>query len=299
MKYKLMHFGLLCLDMQKSLKVYQEQLNNELTTRIDMPGEVDITFLGRGNDATLELVAPPFLDYEDKHLAHHGHSINHISFEVEDADLAYEELKNKGVKIAWKPKDLEIMRQCGFYDTDGLIVEVYSYTGTESLAAPDYVKSPKPAGLTLHHISILTHDMIASERFYIEKLGMRRVAEYFNEGGEGGFVFLVDPLYDGKEHGFMLEIIGPPGLEEREEALLKKRGPLFDHICYTANDVSGAWQAAMDNGAQNFIKPYEEYGSEIAWIRDADGNDIEFMSPFSKELVDHIVNRKESIVLSI
>ncbi len=298
MKYKLTHFGLLCRDMKKSLNFYQKQLGNELTTRVESPGEVDIAFLGKGNDATLELVSPPFLPYEDEHLSSHGHSINHISFEVEYADLAYEELKSKGVRVAWEPKDLEIMRQCGFYDIDGLIFEVYSNIGTACLEVPNYVGSPKPADITLHHLSIVTDDMVASENFYIEKLGMRRVAEYFNEG-QGGFVFLVDPLFDGKGHGFMLEIIGPPGLEEREEVLLKKRGPLFDHLCYTAEDVTGAWQAAMDNGAENFIKPYKEYGGEIAWVRDADGNDIEIMSPFPDEIVELMVKGKESIVLSI
>lgn len=103
-------------------------------------------------------------------------------------------------------------------------------------------------------------------------------------------MFLVDPFYDSKGHGFILEIIGSPGLEKREEELLNKRGPLFDHICYTAADVKGAWQEELDKGAKNFIEPYEEYGIEIAWIRDADGNDIEIMNPFPQELVDAIVN---------
>ncbi len=97
MTYKLMHFGLLCEDMQKSLAVYQKQLENELTLRLERPGEVDIAFLGKGSDTTLELVSSPFLPCEDEHLSHHGHSINHISFEVDNADLVYEELKSKGV----------------------------------------------------------------------------------------------------------------------------------------------------------------------------------------------------------
>ena len=181
MKYKMTHFGLLCKDMKKSLAVYQEQLENELTTRLELPGEVDIAFLGKGSDATLELVAPPFLPYEDEHLPVHGHSINHISFQVDDADLAYKELTDKGVKVAWEPKEIEIMRQCGFYDAHGLIFEVYSYTGSESLATPNDSKPAGPTDLTLHHLSIVTHDMLALERFYVENLGLRRVAEYFNE----------------------------------------------------------------------------------------------------------------------
>ncbi len=297
MKYKLMHFGLLCSDMKKSLAAYQDQLENELTTRFEIPGELDIAFLGKGSDSTLELVGTHFLDYEDTHLSQHGYSINHISFQVDDAELAFEELKNKGVKVAWEIKDLGIMKQCGFYDADGLIFEVYSNTNSESIAIPDYSKPAGPTELTLHHISIVTHDLVASEKFYIEKLGMKRVMEYLDEEN-GGFVFLIDPFYDGKGHGFMLEIIGPPGLEEREEVLLKKHGPLFDHLCYTAEDVKGAWQAAMDRGATNFIKPYQEYGGDLAWLRDADGNDIEIMNPIPKEVVEMILNGADSISLS-
>ena len=298
MKFKMMHFGLLCKDMKKNLAVYQEQMQNQLTFRADHPGVVDIAFLGKGSSATLELVGQPFLPYEEDHLSHHGHSINHLSFQVDDADLAFETLKNKGAKVAWEPKDVEFLRQSGFYDKDGLLFEVYSYLGSDIISTPDLSLPIGPADLALHHIYILTNDMLASEQFYIEKLGLRRVAEYFNEG-KGGFVFLVDLLYDGKGHSFMLEIIGPPGLEEREEVLLKKRGPLFDHLCYTAEDVKGAWQAAIDKGAENFIAPYEEYGGEIAWLRDADGNDIEIMSPFPQEFVDMILKGADSISLSI
>ncbi len=48
--------------------------------------------------------------------------------------------------------------------------------------------------------------------------------------------------------------------------------------------MSGAWQAAIDKGATNFIEPYEEYGTEIVSIRDADGVDIEIMNSFPPEL---------------
>jgi catechol 2,3-dioxygenase-like lactoylglutathione lyase family enzyme len=298
MKFKMAHFGLLCKDMEKSLAVYHEQLDNQVTFRVDSPEAVNIAFVGKRNDTTVELVGQPFLPYEDDHLKRHGYSINHLSFQVDNADKAFEELKKKGVKVAWELKDIEIMRQCGFYDADGMIFKVYSYLGSDVVPTPDLSLPIGPTDLTLNHLSIVTSDMTASERFYVENLGLRRVAEYFNEE-KGGFVFLVDPFYDGKEHGFMLEIIGPPGLEKREEELLNKRGPLFDHICYTAADVKGAWQAALAKGAENFIEPYEEYGIEIAWIRDADGNDIEIMSPFPQELIDAIVNGAESINLSL
>ena len=55
--YRLHHFGLLCQDMQNSMQTYQDQLGGQLTSRWYNRGLLDISFLGRGNDATLELVS--------------------------------------------------------------------------------------------------------------------------------------------------------------------------------------------------------------------------------------------------
>ena len=56
----MMHFGLLCKDMKKSLNVYQEQLDNQVTFRVDSPEAVNIAFVGKGDDTTVELVGQPF-----------------------------------------------------------------------------------------------------------------------------------------------------------------------------------------------------------------------------------------------
>ena len=297
MEFKLMHFGLCCKDTRNSLAFYQGQLENELTARFEIPNEVDIAFVGKGADTTMELLGTYTVDEEKAKILKDRNCINHISFQVEDAELAFKELKSKGAKVAWELRDLGKMKQCGFFDADGLIFEVYNYTGKEAIASPDYRIPVDPTELTLHHVSIVTHDLIKSEKFYVEKLGLKRVAESFNKKG-GGFIYLVDPFYDGQRHGFMLEIIGPPELEEREEELLKKHGPLFDHLCYTAEDVKGAWQAAIDRGTMNFIEPYVKYGSHLAWLKDADENDVKIMEPFPEELIDLMVNGTDPVDIS-
>ncbi len=297
MDFKISHFGVLVESMEKSLDFYQKQMGSQLTIRHHQPGVVDIAFLGKGNDTMVELVAAPFLPYEQDHLSRHGYSINHISFLVDDADHAFELLKGSGVKVAWAPKDYEFLRQCGFYDNNGLLFEIYSHLGETSIPVPDLNKPIGRNDLILQHISILTEDLAASERFYIEHLGLRRAVEYTNPSG-GGFVFLVDPFYDGKKHGFLLEIIGPPELEEREEDILKAHGPFFDHICYEARSVSGAFQEAVDKGAKKFMTPYEGFGAQIAWLKDMDGNDVEILDPFAKEYIGQIVREKRAVVIN-
>ncbi len=296
MEFKFTHIGLLCRNNEKSMVVYKDQLASQITTRAFNRGQSDLIFLGNGTDATIELVnAEPFLPYEQAFIDRHGYGINHISFWVEDTDAAFEELKNQGVEVAWQPKNILFVRQCGFYDPDGLLVEIYSYPTEEEYAVPDLHKPVGPADLALHHVSIISHDLKRSERFYIEKLGLKRAAESFTENG-GGFIFLIDPFFDGQQHNVMLEIIGPPDLWDREEVLLKKHGPLFDHICYMVEDVPAAYNAALEKGAVDFMAPHEGYGLTMAWIRDADGNEIEFMSHFPGDMQAKILRGEIPVV---
>lgn len=53
-----------------------------------------------------------------------------------------------------------------------------------------------------------------------------------------------------------------------------------------ADDVSAAWRAALERGATNMADPIQAYGAWIAWLNDADGNDVEIMSPIAAGLVE-------------
>ncbi len=292
MNYQLNHFGLVCQDLKKSLAVYGDQLANQLTARWYNRGYLDIAFLGGGSDVTVELVGPPHLDYEQAHIARHGYSINHTSFQVDDARAAFEELKSQGVEVAWEPMRVMTMLQCGFRDPDGLLFKVYSNLDPAlPLAGPDLSEPAQPSDLRMHHISILTSDLRRSQRFYTQKLGLKTVYEYVKD--DGGFLFLADPYYDPAQHDFLLEIIGPPRLEPREEALLKQHGACYDHLCYVADDVRTAWQACLDRGAQNMEAPVEQLGMWIAWLKDADGNDVEIMSPTPAEIIEEALRTGE------
>jgi catechol 2,3-dioxygenase-like lactoylglutathione lyase family enzyme len=267
MIFKLHHFGIVCKDLEKSIICYRDQLGNQLTSRWYNKGFFDIAFIGSGGEATIELVGKPFTDYEQVHIPKHGYSINHISFRVDDLDAALDE--------------------------DGLMFELFSYLSPLPLAAPDLSKPLAPTEMNLHHISILTPELRRSQKFYEEKLGFKTVYEYTAD--DGGFIFLIDPTFNHHNNNFMLEIIGPPHLEEREVMILEKRGACYDHLCYTAEDVGGAWEKAIDLGAEKMTEPFEDYGVQIAWVRDHDGNDVEIMNPIPAEIIEVVLQGGEPL----
>jgi catechol 2,3-dioxygenase-like lactoylglutathione lyase family enzyme len=189
--------------------------------------------------------------------------------------------------------DMLSLRQCAFLDEDGLLFEVFSHLSPPPLATADLSKPLAPTEMNLHHISILTPELRRSQKFYHEKLGLKTVYEYTED--DGGFVFLIDPSFDHQKNNFMLEIIGPPHLEEREIEILEKRGACYDHLCYTAEDVEGAWKKAVERGATKMAEPFEDYGVQIAWVHDQDGNDVEILNQIPAEIIDIVLQGGEPL----
>jgi len=285
MDYKLHHFGILSQDVDKSLTTYLDHFGQDLTSRWYNRKQLNIAFLGKGSQATMEVVGKPHLNYEETHIAKHGYSINHLAFLVDDAEKAYEELTGKGVRVAWEPSlvdDILGKCQCAFYDEDDVLFEVFSYPKGKAMSMPEKTDI-QPKDLRLHHVNILTPDLRRSQRFYTEKLGMKTVIEALED--DGGAIFLVDPTYDYKENDFMLEIVGPPYLEPREVVLLEQRGACLDHLCFIAEDLSGAWEDTVTRGANKVTDPIFYHGGYLAWFVDPDGIDVEIMTPFPEEVV--------------
>ena len=92
----------------------------------------------------------------------------------------------------------------------------------------------------------------------------------------------------------MLEIIGPPDLEAREVEMLERHGACYDHFGYVAGDVEKAWKLSLTRGAKEMAALEEGYGVQMAWVNDADGNDVEIMSPIPDEIILNVLQGGEA-----
>jgi len=293
--YRLNHIDLLCQDMEQSLNTYQNQLGMQLTSRSFALDQMDISCVGFGNDAVIQLISKPFLPLEQEFITKYGCRIHHFCFLVDDAAAAYQDLVNKGVEVAWEPQKSGNYHQGGFYDEDGLLFVVFSVLDPTSPWVTSHLSS-SPNDLRLDHLSILTPDLHRSRKFYTEKLGLKTVLEYLPDGG--GFIFMVDPYFDGLNHTLKLEIIGPPGLEPREEVLINKYGACFDHLAFVTGDVQSGYELVLQRGVQNMEAPIRAYDNWISWVNDPDGNDIEIMGPLDEKSLLEALNSGVPVVVS-
>ena len=91
------------------------------------------------------------------------------------------------------------------------------------------------------------------------------------------------------------KFISQPYLEPREVVMLDKHGACYDHLAYTAPDVEGTWKQVVERGAKNMDEPVSDYGLQISWVNDQDGNDVEIMSPIPDEYIENVLRGGEPI----
>ena len=146
MLQEVIHIGVTVSDLDISVNFYQNVLGLELKGKMVMEGpETDILF-GRKNsrvkiaylNGSNNLISPPIellqfsplkceLDKADLHKT----SISEICFKVDDIELVYEELSEKGVEFISKPQFFDFTSQgfgkskaVYFKDPDGIILEL-------------------------------------------------------------------------------------------------------------------------------------------------------------------------------
>lgn len=89
---------------------------------------------------------------------------------------------------------------------------------------------------SLQHIGILVPDVEAAARWYIEKSGFYKKAEFMASGSR--VIFVYSP-----ESGVLCELIErPQGSLEGEE--IKKNGGRIDHIAYEVEDLDKEFEEA-------------------------------------------------------
>jgi catechol 2,3-dioxygenase-like lactoylglutathione lyase family enzyme len=291
--YRFHHISILCRDLQESLHAYRDQFGQPVISGIIATGISDQSFVGTGNGIPVQLISKSQAENERAYASKYDYSIYQLSFLVDDADHAFEELKSNGVRVAWSPQNTPGGRHCGFYDEDGLLFEIFSNRDSETGYKPKPDNSSRGTELRLHHVAILTPNLRRAQRFYKEKLGLKTVFELTKQ--DGGLIFMIDKAYDHWKNNFMLEIVGPPDLEPREVALLNQRGACYDHLCYTAKDVKKSWQMVIQKGGEKAAIPTRYHGTWMAWVKDVNEIDIEIMQPIPKFVVDITIERGEAL----
>ncbi|MEM7342927.1 MAG: VOC family protein [Chloroflexota bacterium] len=284
-RYKLHHVGLLCEDSEKSTQFYRDVLGHEVTARFFNTGRYDLTFVGSGSDLLLELIGPPFGGDEQTFFEQRGSGMHHLAFEVEDVDAAFADLTAKGIRVAWEPDDFLFVRHCGVYDDNGIVIEILqeleplARPGLRGLRAnPD---APDTVDYHLHHFDIFSDNWQRTKQFYADYFGFQSLFEYIYKKG-GAFIYLADPFFNADTRQAMIEVIGPPYEEPREFLFSEQFGTGMDHIGYVVKDVGAAYNLARTRGSSNLREPYQDYGTEMCWVQDADNNDLELMKPVSK-----------------
>ena len=286
------HVGLLTSDVDYAAACYRA-LGCETMERSQRRGAFDVAYLGTGTDVLVELQGRPLPAESEEYLARQGWSIERVALACDDVAAAHARLLAAGVEEAWAPQPFEIdgttlAVAAGVWSPEGLMIDLVQLVDA---AVPRPVRGRR-GELALHHVCLLTRDLAAAEKFWTEHFGLVKTYDFtapLDDPGSGrrkGFVMLSDSHFDGAGHEFCLEIIGGEH-DSIDGPVMDRRGPCYDHLCFTTDDVAGVWQRAVDLGVEPLSEPahYPEYDTTIAWLYDADGTHIELMSTLDPELM--------------
>ncbi len=265
--YKLHHIGLFCHSMAASLAFYETILQHQQIARFHADGEYNYAFLSTGGDFLLELMAAPFADSERAFIDEHGYTFHHLAFAVPDLDAAYAQLKAAGLKFVWEPDDFLFVRHFGVFDDCGNVVEILQEN--DPLPAPD---SQRAFPYQLHHACLLSDDWERTTNFYATHFGLHIPFPATQDHGRKS-IYLADPAFHPRKHNCLIKVLG--ALLQTEESA--ETIPTIDHNAYVVIDVRSAFQTAVDAGATPIHAPYADSETDIAWLRDNEGNSLALM----------------------
>lgn len=123
MKAEFSYTGIGVRDLDLSVSFYMERFGMRLLGRHKIPetrGEIAV-LKSPGGDQILELNW-----YADRKEYRNGDEVDHLAFEVPDADEALEELKVSGVEVAMEPFNEGKSRLAFVKDPNGIWIELMS-----------------------------------------------------------------------------------------------------------------------------------------------------------------------------
>lgn len=220
----------------------------------------------------LSVQGPPF----DRHLAQdferHGPGLHAQTFESGDLAAIEERLQAAGVEYQYLPAAATGEEGLAFRDPYGVVVEIVSP------AAP--VAPPKSTHTgreyRLSHYCITCDDLAPGRAFY-QSLDMRHVGPERDDG----LVFLASgaDLSAATGPAVPLELIGPPGLWDNDEAFLERRGPGLSYLCFSTPDLDPAVDDLLGSGVECTLGPLDVERTRIAFFRGPEDLDVEILLP--------------------
>ncbi len=125
----------------------------------------------------------------------------------------------------------------------------------------------------LQHIGILVPDAQAAAKWYIEKSGFCKKAEFYTGGNRVIFV------YNAAGRVLCELIQRPEGSEEAEE--IKKNGGRIDHIAYAVEDIETEYEKAVKSRMNILedivdIPEFWDRGFRYFLVRSQSGEKVEY-----------------------
>lgn len=130
-------------------------------------------------------------------------------------------------------------------------------------------------GMHFDHVGLNVADIEAQAAWYERALGLHRTHPFTVPPIEMTGVFLIDG------NGIAIELVHRPGNVAGMDAPNPAVAALtrgWGHICLRVDDVDALYEHLLSVGAESAMAPQEspEPGVRFAWVRDPEGNLIEF-----------------------
>jgi len=197
---------------------------------------------------------------------------------VDDVDEWYRKLVHRDLDILTAPQSWRMTKGFGIRHASGIIVQLFQFLEPCILMEGQPRRSlESELTYSLHHVSIVTDDMLSLEQFYQEVLGLQTILDLKKKG----IVFMADPASisaKGRDTP-SIEIIAPPGFWEREREFLERCGSGIDHLSFLVLDVDSAYEELRGKGALFHVTPNDFGSTRLAFFKDSDGLDIEIELP--------------------
>jgi catechol 2,3-dioxygenase-like lactoylglutathione lyase family enzyme len=122
MSYRVHHVHLICSDLEQMIDFFSDLLGAQLVGRRKFGTAHGATLDLNGTLINLRVAREDETVLGDSSQARYGY--DHVGLEVEDVDMAYEELKAKGFSFAAPPSDFEKWRVAFFKGPDNITIEL-------------------------------------------------------------------------------------------------------------------------------------------------------------------------------